>query len=216
MDVFEYKTIKNPTEGEYKEKGSKFHAFAFPVTSRLQVKEYLEMLGKTHQKSRHVCFAYRIGAAGSDFRQSDDGEPSGTAGRPILGQIDSFELTNVLIAVVRYFGGTKLGVSGLIHAYKSAAQAALEKAEILEKSVEVKVSIEFEYEHTGAIMRTLEAFLLQPEALQYMETTRLKVLVPHKDLSVFVKSAKANVSGRSAGDIMNETEIDGLKIQVEK
>lgn len=214
MEVFEYKTINTPTEGEYKEKGSKFVAYAFPVTSRLQVKEYLEMLRKTHLKSRHVCFAYRMGADGSDFRQSDDGEPSGTAGRPILGQIDSFELTNVLVAVVRYFGGTKLGVSGLIHAYRTATQAALESAEILEKSVEAQIMIVFQYEHTGAVMRTMDSFGLQPEEIIYMETTQLKVRVPLKNLSDFIQTVKAAVSSRPLDDILDETEIEGLIIEV--
>lgn len=214
MDVFEYKTISTPTDGEYKEKGSKFIAYAFPVSTRLQIKENIEMLRKTHLKSRHVCYAYRMGADGSDFRQSDDGEPSGTAGRPILGQIDSFELTNVLVAVVRYFGGTKLGVSGLIHAYRSASQAALENAEILEKSVEAQVLIVFEYEHTGPVMRSIDAFELQPEEIIYLETTQLKVWVPRKNLGEFIQTVKAAVSSRSLDDISAETEIEGLMLEV--
>src|SRR6478609_9954408 len=124
--VESYNTIDQPSSAEFKDRGSKFIANAFPVSSVDDFKKSLEEIRKIHSKATHHCFAYRIGADKSLFRVSDDGEPSGTAGKPILGQIDSKDLTNTLVVVVRYFGGTLLGVPGLIHAYKSAASMALQ------------------------------------------------------------------------------------------
>jgi uncharacterized YigZ family protein len=131
-----YKTIAGPSTGEFKDRGSKFFAYAFPVFTEEEWQEELEAVKKEHFKARHHCYAYRLGVDQNNFRANDDGEPSGTAGRPILGQIDSFELTNVLIIVVRYFGGTKLGTSGLINAYKLSAAAALDNATIEERLIE--------------------------------------------------------------------------------
>lgn len=148
-----FNTITFPTEGEYKEKGSKFLAFAFPVENEEEVKERLEELKKKYYNARHHCYAFILNPAGDHYRTNDDGEPSHSAGDPILGQIRSLELTNTFVVVVRYFGGTKLGVGGLINAYKTATAAALEKAEI--KSVKVRVSFRlvYSYECTNEIMR---------------------------------------------------------------
>lgn len=148
-----FNTITFPTEGEYKEKGSKFLAFAFPVENEEEVKERLEELKKKYYNARHHCYAFILNPAGDHYRTNDDGEPSHSAGDPILGQIRSLELTNTFVVVVRYFGGTKLGVGGLINAYKTATAAALEKAEI--KSIKVRVSFRlvYSYECTNEIMR---------------------------------------------------------------
>lgn len=131
-----YKTITSPTQAEFKDKGSRFIAFAYPIRTLADVKKYLDPLKEEHHKARHWCYAYRLGVDGTQFRANDDGEPSGSAGRPILGQIDSVGVTDVLVVVVRYFGGTLLGVPGLIHAYKEATAQALAVAEVVEKNIE--------------------------------------------------------------------------------
>jgi len=153
---YDYKTLKNSGYGDYREKGSKFLAYAYAVASEDEVKQHLENLKKEHPKSRHVCYAYRLDLAGNDFRANDDGEPSGTAGKPILGQIDSFELTKTLVAVVRYFGGKKLGASGLIYAYKTSAAMALENAEAKVVKLKAYHQITYKYERLNDIMRHLK------------------------------------------------------------
>lgn len=151
-----YLTINAPSEGLYKEKGSKFIAFAIPVSNVDQIKEILEEKRKEHHDARHVCYAYILGVDKADYRSNDDGEPSGTAGRPILGSILSAGVTNVLIAVVRYFGGTKLGTSGLINAYKVASTDALENAEIIEKTVDEEIHISFDYLVMNDVMKIVK------------------------------------------------------------
>lgn len=148
-----YKTISNPAEGLYKDKGSKFIAYAYPVTSEEQIKEIVQAIKKEHYSARHHCYAWRLGHDKLLFRANDDGEPSSTAGKPILGQIQSFDLTNILIVVVRYFGGTLLGVSGLINAYRNAALDAINQAEIVEKLVEKQLLIEFDYGVMNDVMK---------------------------------------------------------------
>jgi len=151
-----FKTIRIPSEGLYKEKGSKFLAFAHPVDYATEVKSILEQYRKTYYDARHVCFAYALGPEANETRCNDDGEPSGTAGRPILGQIQSFDLTNVLIVVIRYFGGVLLGTGGLVVAYKAAAAEALQSAEILEKTVDVEFSIRFEFPFMNDVMKLVK------------------------------------------------------------
>ncbi len=151
-----YKTIARLAEGTYSEKRSKFLAFAIPVRSLDEVKEYLKFYEKKYFDARHVCYAYMLGAERTNFRANDNGEPSGTAGRPILGQINSFDLTDILLVVVRYFGGIKLGTSGLIVAYKAAAQEALNAAEIIEKTVDADITFFFEYPFMNDVMRIVK------------------------------------------------------------
>ncbi len=151
-----YKTLANSSEGFYKEKGSKFLAFAVPVKSEAEVKAFIAQKRKEHHQAVHVCSAFRIGADHKLFRASDDGEPSNSAGPPILGQIQAFELTNVLIAVVRYYGGTNLGVGGLISAYRTAAKEALEAALIVEKEEELELHISFAYDKMHLVMDLLK------------------------------------------------------------
>ena len=148
-----YRTLELPIQAEFKDKGSRFLAFAYPVQTAEQVKKHVDDLRQEHHKARHWCYAYRLGVDGNQFRANDDGEPSGSAGRPILGQIDSFELTDVLVVVVRYFGGTLLGVPGLIHAYKTSTQMALENAQIIEKNIEKTVRIRCEYPYLNEAIR---------------------------------------------------------------
>ena len=152
-----YMTLKKPSEeGVYKEKGSKFLAFAYPLADPNQVSDLIQHLKKTHPKARHWCYAWQFGVQNPVYRFSDDGEPNNSAGKPILGQIQSFGLTNLLIVVVRYFGGTKLGVGGLIVAYRSAAKLTLENAELIEKMLTNELSIEFDYVHMDKVMRLIK------------------------------------------------------------
>lgn len=155
-DLVTYRTIRKPAHGEYKEKGSKFIAHAFPAATEEEVEEFLGAMRREYHDARHHCYAYRLGADGLQFRANDDGEPNHSAGDPILGQIRSFELTNVLVVVIRYFGGTKLGVSGLIHAYRTAADEALRTADIAEAGVTAEYVIDYPYDSTNEVMRLFE------------------------------------------------------------
>ncbi|MCK9452893.1 MAG: YigZ family protein [Bacteroidales bacterium] len=156
-----YTIITNSGEGLYKDKGSKFIAHAFHVSNETEAKEAIEEIKKKFHDARHHCYAYMIGPDKSCFRSNDDGEPSGTAGKPILNQILSKDITNVCVVVVRYFGGTKLGVSGLINAYKSAAREALDQAKVEERTVDEVYSLEFEYPLMNEVMRILKEENLQ-------------------------------------------------------
>lgn len=151
-----YHTIEKSAIAEYKDKGSKFIAYAFPVETVNDFKEKLTIIRKEHPKATHHCFAYRIGTDGNTFRISDDGEPSGTAGKSILGQIDSRHATNVLIIVVRYFGGTMLGVSGLIKAYKTAAALVLQLTPVVQKDVLIYYSLQFDYTLMNDVMKIVK------------------------------------------------------------
>ncbi len=151
-----YLTIKKNTEAIFKDKGSKFLAFAYPVENDHQIKEILNQLKKEHHTANHHCYAYRLGADKMNFRANDDGEPNNTAGKPILGQIQSNDLTNVLIVVVRYFGGTLLGVSGLINAYKNSAADVIKASTIIEKQILFNYTIQFYFEHLNDVMKLLK------------------------------------------------------------
>jgi len=151
-----YKTIAARSEGIYTEKRSKFIAMAIPVRTLDEVKEHLTAINKQYYDARHACYAYVLGPERKDFRANDNGEPSGTAGRPILGQINSLELTDILLVVVRYFGGIKLGTSGLYAAYKEAAAEALRAAAIIEKTVDEDIAIRFEYPFMNEVMRIVK------------------------------------------------------------
>lgn len=158
MTTFSYRTIAKPAEGLYKEKGSRFLAFAYPVTDESGIRAHLAALQNKFFDARHHCFAWMLGPEKKTFRAFDDGEPNHSAGDPILGQIRSRDLTDVLIVVVRYFGGVKLGVGGLIGAYKTAAEDALNNAAIIEREVTGMVRIEYAYEATPGVMRLIKEF----------------------------------------------------------
>lgn len=153
-----YYTIETPSVAEFKDRGSKFIAYTFPVADTNQFKERLAEIKKEHPKAAHHCFAYRLGLDGNNFRVSDDGEPSGSAGRPILGQIDSKQMTNVLIVVVRYFGGTLLGVPGLINAYKTVASLALQVTPMVQKPVEINYALQFDYTIMNEVMMVVKQY----------------------------------------------------------
>lgn len=158
MDPFFYNTIEQPAIAEFKDRGSKFIAYSFPVQNIDACKKHLALLKKEHPKAVHHCLAYRIGIDGSTFRVSDDGEPAGSAGRPILGQIDSKQLTNIMIVVVRYFGGTLLGVPGLINAYKIATSLALQLSPIIQKPVEITYTLSFDYQKMNEVMMVVKYY----------------------------------------------------------
>jgi uncharacterized YigZ family protein len=161
--IFEdtYKTIKAPAEGIFKDKGSKFLAYAYPIEHENEVKILVDNLKKEHFKAVHHCYAYRLGLDRSNFRVNDDGEPSGTAGRPILNTLLSQEITNILVVIVRYFGGTLLGVPGLINAYKSAAIEALAVADIIEKTINDIYNVNFEFVQMNDVMKIVKEFSLK-------------------------------------------------------
>ena len=151
-----YKTIKTPSEGFFKDRGSKFFGYAYPITSEQELKLKIEELKKEHHTARHHCYAYRLKQDYSVYRANDDGEPTNAAGKPILGQIDAKELTNVGVVVVRYFGGTKLGVGGMMNAYKTAALEALNNAEIIECTIDEEFEISFGYPEMNTVMRFIK------------------------------------------------------------
>ncbi|TDS64324.1 IMPACT family protein [Myroides indicus] len=152
-----YHTISQPTdEVLYKEKNSKFFGYAFPIQTEEEVKDILDNIKKRHYNARHWCYAFQIGTEQPYYRANDDGEPSNTAGMPIYGQIQSFDVTNILIIVVRYFGGIKLGVGGLITAYKATAQMTMENANIIEKTIDKQFKIRFEYKDMNNVMRVIK------------------------------------------------------------
>lgn len=153
-----YQTVLQGSVAEFKDRGSKFIAYSFPVITKEDFKNRLDELKKEHPKAIHHCFAYRLGIEGNDFRVGDDGEPSGTAGKPILGQIDSKKVTNTAIVVVRYFGGTLLGVPGLINAYKTASALALQLTPIVQKPIEVNYALEFDYTMMNEIMMLVKQY----------------------------------------------------------
>ncbi len=177
-----YKTIDQPTqEILYKEKNSKFFGFAFPVNTSDEIKFYIEQLKKQHFGAVHFCYAYQIGVEKIEFRANDDGEPSNSAGLPIYGQIQSFGLTNILIVVVRYFGGTKLGVGGLITAYKTTAQLVLENASIIEKTINVQFKITFDYKNTNKVMRIIKEKQLVVHSQKMDESCELIIVTRKKN-----------------------------------
>ncbi len=172
-----YKTIEHKAEGYITERKSKFISYILPVNTEEEVKEILEEYRKKHYNARHICWAYMLGHSRDDFRSNDDGEPSGTAGRPILGQINSHELTNVLVLVVRYFGGTLLGTGGLVRAYKEATVAAIENAAIVEKTIDNTFAIKFEYPLLNEVMRILNQFDEAKWTQNFTETCELEISI---------------------------------------
>lgn len=178
---FTYQTIEETALSEFRDRGSRFIAYAYPLNSKESFKELLAALKKEHPKAVHHCFAYRMGYTGDLFRSSDDGEPSGTAGKPILGQIDSRQLTNTMVVVVRYFGGTLLGVPGLINAYKTVTAQVLDKLKIIEKPVMVRYQLEFDYTIMNEVMRVIKQFHCNMREQELKLFCRAGIEVPLKN-----------------------------------
>lgn len=185
-----FKTISKPSEGLFKEKGSKFISYAWPVSSEDEIREIIQTIRRDHHAARHHCYAWRLGHEKLLFRANDDGEPSSTAGKPILGQIQSFDLTNLLIVVVRYFGGTLLGVSGLINAYRNAALDAINQAEIVEKLVEQHLLIEFGYSVLNDVMKLFKDEKLPQNESVFDLNCRIKTQIRLRDLDRIEESLK--------------------------
>jgi uncharacterized YigZ family protein len=185
-----YKTIENPSEGIYKEKGSRFYAFAYSVEQEEEVKNILFNLRKKYHDARHHCYAYKLGTGDDRYRTNDDGEPSGTAGKPILGQIHSAGLTNILIVVIRYFGGTLLGTSGLIRAYRAAAADAIQNGIIMEKKIRKWYKIYFGYPQMNDVMKLLKEGNLKPMNQNFGEKCELAVAVPLSEIPLFLNRIK--------------------------
>lgn len=190
MPAYSFLTIVAPGQGIYKEKGSKFLSFAYPVYSESDIKEHLTFLKSEYFDARHHCYAWMLGAERNHFRSFDDGEPNHSAGDPILGQIRSKNLTNVLVIVVRYFGGTKLGVGGLIAAYKTAAEDALNKCTVIEKEVIIKVSLSYEYAITSDVMRLVKDFDMNIISQEFNVRCELKADLPLRNQEKFTEKMK--------------------------
>lgn len=189
-----YLTIQGKAEGIYKDRGSKFLSFVFPVKTETEIKEILNRFRKEHHVANHHCYAWRLGADKLAFRANDDGEPSYTAGKPILGQIQSNDLTDILIVVVRYFGGTLLGVSGLINAYKEAAANAIKNSEIIEKYIQFEYETEFTFENTNAVMKILKNANAKITLQNYESNCLIKFYI-RKSLSETTEEQLKKISG---------------------
>lgn len=189
-----FRTIASSSEGSYKEKGSKFLSFAFPVKNVDEINQIIAQYRKQYYDARHICYAYMLGNAKNEWRANDDGEPSGTAGRPILGQINSFELTNVLVIVVRYFGGILLGTGGLITAYKEASRDALEQASIVEQTIDEIISIEFDYLLMNEVMRIVKEMSPQILDQSFDNMCAMKLAIRQSDAEK-LKSKLENIIG---------------------
>ena len=185
-----FRTIAKSSEGVYKEKGSKFYGYAIPVQSVQEVKEHLESLRKENLGCVHVCYAYCLGSNKEDFRYSDDGEPSNSAGAPIYGQIKSFDLTNILIAVVRFYGGTKLGVGGLINAYRMAAKEAIENATIINDEDRNIFEVTFTYEAMHFVMNVVKNSDCKIIEQDFQTNPRLKLSVPTSNFELITQLKK--------------------------
>ncbi len=207
-----YYTIVEGSQGEFRDRGSKFLAYAFPVKSENEWQERLTELKKSHPKANHHCYAYRLGLDQNNFRANDDGEPSGTAGRPILGQIDSFGLTNIIVIVVRYFGGTKLGTSGLINAYKVSTAAALEKASILEKTVEDIYQLTFDYALMSKVMNAVKRLEIEMIEQDFTNVGRLHIALPQSQTHSILTQLKAHIAQISIEEAEQLEAIDGLEM----
>lgn len=185
MEEFDkYKSIGSPSEGIYKESGSRFLAFAYPVETEEEAKALLQEKRKEYYDARHHCLAFRVGYKGDVWRASDDGEPSGSAGKPILGQIDSAGLSDIAVIVVRYFGGVKLGIPGLVRAYKTATADALSKADIVTKTAAKHYEIGFDYLQMNAVMKVLKSLELTPLKQDFAEKCSIivRVRLSHEDV----------------------------------
>lgn len=186
-----YRMLSQPSQGEFKDRGSKFYAYAFPVRKEEDIKMRLLELRKKHYDARHHVYAYILGADKASWRANDDGEPSGSSGKPVHGQLLSYDLTNTLIVVVRYFGGTKLGIPGLINAYRSAAKDAIEQAIIIEKKIEDVYELAFTYPDMNVVMRILKDEGISPLTTDFQLDCKLQFKIRKQDSSRIYDQFKA-------------------------
>ena len=207
-----YRTLASMSTGEFRDRASKFLAYAFPAYTETDWQQQLEEIRKMHPKARHYCYAYRLDLEGNNWRANDDGEPSGTAGRPILGQIDSFGLSFVCIVVVRYFGGTLLGASGLIQAYKTAAQEALAAAQPVERIVKDVYQLAFGYALLSQVMNAISQLGLAILSQQFDEDALIEVAIRQSEVPPTLRRLKALIGQRYLEEINDKTEIEGLAL----
>lgn len=209
----EYTTIVEPTIGEFKDKGSKFIAYSFPVYNQEDISKAQEHVKKEHIKARHHCYAWRLGTDKNQFRANDDGEPSGTAGKPILGQIDKQELSNVMVIVVRYFGGTLLGASGLINAYRNSTAVALDAAEKITKLVEDVYVLEFDYSIMSNVMNALKKHSIHIIKQEFAEVPIINIAIRKNEVGPTLLRLKASIGGLRLEEMEEKTIIAGLKLR---
>ena len=202
--VLQYRTLSLESKGTYKEKSSKFEAYAYPVENIEKVQQHLGQLRQNHHKARHHCYAYVLGPEANEVRAFDDGEPRHSAGDPILGQIRSFDVTNVLIVVVRYFGGTKLGISGLVNAYREAAKQALEAGTIVEKEPSQSWVLTFDYPDMNRVMNFVKKLELTVLEKIFEERCEMKLMVPLRKLDVAEKKL----------ELLSEVKLTKLGIKI--
>jgi uncharacterized YigZ family protein len=196
METDSFFTIENPSEGFYKEKGSRFLSFAFPVSNETQIKEKLDSLRKEFHDARHHCYAWKLGTDSNHFRVNDDGEPGNSAGKPILGQIQAYQLTDILIIVVRYFGGTLLGVGGLMQAYKSASQDAIKNTKIVTQYVYASYHLLFRYEDINQVMKVLKDLDLEQWDQKFEMECELKVKIRKSEVKNLLTAFRQDSSVR--------------------
>jgi len=213
MDIDHYDTINSPTEGIYKEKGSKFISYAYPCRNIEEHKTTIELLKALHPKSRHICYAYRIGLTGEEFRMKDDGEPSGTAGRPIYNEILSSGLSDILVAVVRYFGGTKLGASGLIRAYKTAAIDSLAGVSRVTKYISEQRVITYPIDIMGRLYEALKSEDVDIIESRFKPNPHLLISCRKSQIDTKMLAITAKIHGYATDQINNEFKSDLITIK---
>jgi uncharacterized YigZ family protein len=206
-----YLTLADTATGEFRDRGSKFLAYAYPIEEETEVQIHIEQLRKEHPKARHWCYGWRLGLDKNSFRANDDGEPSGTAGRPILGQIDSANLTNVVVVVVRYFGGTLLGTSGLINAYREAAKETLVSAKIIEKVVCTNITLTFDYALMSDVMNALKKLNIEVIDKVFGDNALLTIAVPQDIVTETWLKFKALILKKDLDEANTVAHIGGLK-----
>lgn len=208
-----FHTIKADASGLFKDRGSKFYAYARSVATETEVQDFLGEVKKEHVKARHFCYAYRLGLDNNNFRANDDGEPSGTAGRPILGQIDSGKLTNVMVIVVRYFGGTKLGTSGLINAYRESTRLALDEAVRIKKIVEDRILLTFDYSLMSEIMNAVKKINPVIYRQEFTEHGEIEMGIRQSETEETILRFKALVLGVSLEEAAAVKKLAGCKVE---
>ena len=208
-----FKTLASESFGDFRDRGSKFLAYAESIETVENAKLYLEKVKKLHPKARHFCYAYRLGIDGNDFRSNDDGEPSGTAGKPILGQIDKFELTNLIIIVVRYFGGTKLGTSGLINAYKLAAREAISTGNVVKKIVCDIFRVQFDYAIMSQVMNAQKKLRIEVAAQNFDAHPSIDLKIRRSEVETTLLNFRARVAQLPVEMVKDMEKIDGLVIE---
>lgn len=208
-----YKTLARKSLGDFKDRGSKFIAYAFSVKTKEEIDQHLHIVKKEHPKACHHCYAYRLGMDQYNFRANDDGEPSGSAGRPILGQIDSAGLTNTFIVVVRYFGGTLLGVPGLINAYKKSAAHAIEQGQVIEKVVQDIYTIAFDYKHMNKVMSAVNKLPIDIVKQRFELSAEMDIAIRQSKVDATLKHLKAIVAGVYLEEVDGLESIEGFELE---